>query len=606
MRRAVLGLGLVLCALATGGVTRAGGAPSASAAPTVAEARAFVESAEGRLLELGNRLQRAQWVMSTYITEDTERLAAEANKDAIAATMDLAKASKRFDGLALPEDVARRILLLKLSLPMPAPADPRLQSELTETAAWLEGSYGRGKYCPPGKECLELNALERVLAESRDPAQLLEAWKGWHAIAPPMRPRYARFVELSNQGARDLGFADLGAMWRSGYDMPPDAFSKELARLWSQVRPLYLSLHAYVRGRLVERYGPKLVPAEGEIPAQLLGNMWAQSWGNVYPLVAPAQGDPGFDLSALLKAKQVDARGMVRYGEGFFTSLGFAPLPGTFWERSLFVKPRDRDVVCHASAWDVDNDQDLRIKMCIETNDEDFVTVHHELGHNFYQRAYREQPYLFRNGANDGFHEAIGDAIALSVTPGYLQQVGLLHQAPPPGGEIGLLLRMALDKVAFLPFGMLIDEWRFKVFSGEVKPDGYNAAWWELKRSYQGVAPPLPRSEADFDPGAKYHVPANVPYTRYFLAHILEFQFHRGLCRAAGQTGPLASCSIYGNKAAGERFARMLALGQSRPWPEALEAVTGERTMDAGALLEYFEPLQKWLDQQNRGKKPGF
>jgi peptidyl-dipeptidase A len=389
--------------------------------------------------------------------------------------------------------------------------------------------------------------------------------------------------------------------------MPPEDFSRELARLWAQVRPLYLSLHAYVRAKLAERYGPELVPPDGAIPAHLLGNMWAQSWGNIYPLVAPAQADAGYDLGALLEAKRVDARGMVRYGERFFTSLGFPPLPATFWERSLFVKPRDRDVVCHASAWDVDNDQDLRIKMCIETTAEDFVTVHHELGHNFYQRAYRKQPYLFRNGANDGFHEAIGDAIALSVTPGYLHEIGLLAEAPPPGqGEIALLLRRALGKVAFLPFGLLIDEWRFKVFSGEVQPDGYNAAWWKLKREYQGVAPPVPRSEADFDPGAKYHVPANVPYTRYFLADILQFQFHRGLCRAAGYTGPLSRCSIYGNKAAGERFARMLEMGQSRPWPEALEALTGERTMDAGALLEYFAPLQKWLDEQNRGKKVGF
>jgi peptidyl-dipeptidase A len=616
MRRDMLGRKLALWGLATCGMlgafgARAAGTPAspegARPAATAVEARAFVERAEARLLELGNRLQRAQWVMSTYITEDTERLAAEANKDYIAATMQLAEQSKRFDGLALPADVVRRILLLKLSLPMPAPADPKLQTELTETAAGLEGAYGRGKYCPPGKPCLDINAIEKVMAESRDPGELADVWRGWHAIGPPMRPRYARFVELSNQGARDLGFADLGAMWRSNYDMPPDAFAKEVERLWQQVRPLYLSLHAYVRARLAEKYGPAIVPPDGPIPAHLLGNLWAQSWGNIYPLVAPKGGDPGYDVTALLRTKNVDARQMVRYGEGFFTSLGFEPLPKTFWERSLFTKPADREVVCHASAWDVDNDQDLRLKMCIEVDEEDFVTIHHELGHNIYQRAYRAQPYLFRNGANDGFHEAIGDAIALSVTPGYLQQVGLLAQAPPAGqGEIGLLLRMALEKVAFLPFGMLIDEWRWKVFSGEVSPADYNSAWWDLKLHRQGVAPPVPRSEADFDPGAKYHVPANVPYTRYFLAHILQFQFQRALCRAAGHTGPLSTCSIYGNKTAGERFARMQELGQSRPWPEALEALTGEKQMDAGALLEYFAPLSKWLDEQNRGKKIGF
>ncbi|HXY42515.1 MAG TPA: M2 family metallopeptidase, partial [Vicinamibacteria bacterium] len=448
--------------------------------------------------------------------------------------------------------------------------------------------------------------IEKRMAESRDPAGLRDVWVGWHRIAPPMRPRYARFVELANQGARDLGFSDLGAMWRSNYDMPPEAFARETERLWQQVQPLYLALHAYVRSRLAEKYGPSLVPPDGPIPAHLLGNLWAQTWGDVYPLVAPEHSDPGYDLTALLQAKKVDAREMVRYAERFFTSLGFEPLPKTFWERSLFVKPADREVVCHASAWDVDNDQDLRIKACLEATAEDFVTVHHELGHNFYQRAYRQQPFLFRNGANDGFHEAIGDTIALSVTPAYLQRAGLLDHAPRADADVALLLRQALDKVAFLPFGLLIDEWRWKVFSGAVTPADYNAAWWELKERRQGVAPPVPRSEADFDPGAKYHVPANVPYARYFLADILQFQFHRALCRTAGQAGPLHTCSIYGNRAAGERLAKMLEMGQSRPWPEALFAVTGERQMDAGALVEYFAPLQRWLDEQNRGKKVGY
>ncbi len=582
------------------------GEPALAEAPTPDAARAFIERAEVRLLELGNKQQRASWIQNTYITDDTEKLAAEANQDLIAATMELAAEATRFDGLALPEDVARRLKLLKLSLTLPAPRDLKLQTELTEAAAWLESAYGKGKYCPPGKECQDLSALSRVLAESRKPDELLEAWKGWHEIAPPMRPRYERFVTLANQGARELGFPDMGALWRSNYDMPPDAFAAEVDRIWTQVRPLYDSLHAYVRRRLGETYGTKLVPPDGPIPAHLLGNMWAQQWGNVYPLVAPPSQGQGYDLTALLKAKKVDERELVRYGERFFTSLGFDPLPQTFWERSLFKKPADRDVVCHASAWDVDNDQDLRVKMCIDVGAEDFVVAHHELGHNFYQRAYRKKPFLYRSGANDGFHEAIGDAIALSVTPEYLVKIGLLDKAPDPGGDLGLLMKMALEKVAFLPFGLMIDEWRWKVFSGEVKAADYNRAWWELRQKRQGVAPPVARSEANFDPGAKYHVPANVPYTRYFLADVLQFQFHRALCRAAEVTGPLHRCSVYGSRAAGDRFAKMLEMGQSRPWPEALEAMTGEKRMDAGALIEYFAPLQKWLDEQNRGRKVGF
>ncbi|HUG54075.1 MAG TPA: M2 family metallopeptidase [Vicinamibacteria bacterium] len=583
-------------------------ATAAGPAPTAAEARAFVEEAESRLLDLSNRLGRADWVAATYITTDTEKISAEANQALIAAVMDKAKAATRFDGLELAPDLRRKLNLLKLAaIPLPAPADPKLQAEITETLKWMEGVYGKGKYCRGGGDgdCLDVNEVTKIMAESRDEAELLDVWKGWRTISPPMRPRYARFVELANRGARDLGYKDLGAYWRSAYDMPADAFASEVDRLWGQVRPLYEALHAHVRASLAKAY-PGKVPERGPIPAHLLGNIWAQQWGNIYPLVGVPATGPGYDLTELLKAKEADELEMVRYGERFFTSLGFEPLPKTFWDRSLFTKPRDREVVCHASAWDVDNDEDLRIKMCIEVNGEDFVTIHHELGHSFYQRAYNKQPFLFRNGANDGFHEAIGDTVALSVTPGYLQQVGLLPSAPGRAGDLEFLMRMALDKVAFLPFGLLVDQWRWKVFSGEVTPENYNRSWWELRQKYQGVAPPVPRTEQDFDPGAKYHVPANVPYTRYFLAHILQFQFHRAACREAGFTGPLHQCSIYANKEVGAKLDRMLEMGQSRPWPEALQAFTGERQIDATAIIDYFAPLRAWLDEQNRGRTIGW
>ena len=583
--------------------------PAGEAAPTVEEAKAFVEQAEARLLELGVKADRAAWVQSNFITFDTDILAAETRKDYVAVSMELAARATRFDGLKLPEELRRKLALLKLAVvPLPAPSDAAKQAELTEAVAGMESLYGRGKYCPKGEggECLDINALSRILAESRNPDELLEAWRGWRTISPPMRERYQRFVALANEGARELNYSDLGALWRSAYDMPPDKFSAEVERLWQQLRPLYLALHTHVRARLVEQYGPKVVPPDGPIPAHLLGNMWAQSWQNIYPLVAPPEGDPGFDLTEILEGKNVDAREMVRYGERFFLSLGFAPLPPTFWERSLFTKPADRDVVCHASAWDVDAEEDLRIKMCIEINEEDFSVIHHELGHNFYQRAYNRQPPLLRGSANDGFHEAVGDTIALSVTPEYLVQIGMLEKAPDAGGDLGLLMKMALDKAAFFPFALVVDQWRWKVFSGEIPPEKYNQAWWELRQRYQGVAAPVERTEADFDPGAKYHVPANVPYTRYFLAHILQFQFHRALCRAAGWKGPLHRCSIYGNKAAGEKLEQMLEMGLSRPWPEALEAMTGEKEIDATAVLDYFAPLLKWLEEQNRGRKMGW
>jgi len=573
----------------------------ASKAPTVDEASAFLADAEARLLDLGVKGQRAAWVQENFITEDTEQIAADANQVLNALSVDLAKKAQRFDRVPLPPVMARKMLLLKLAAGFPAPSDAAEQKELAQVEASLDGDYGRGKWCPDqaNAKCLDVTAVGKLMADSRDEADLKRAWMGWHAVGAPMRDRYTRMVQLGDKGARELGFVDAGALWRSNYDMAPDDFAKEVDRLWDQLRPLYLSLHAYVRGQLAKKYG-SVVPANGPIPAHLLGNIWAQEWNNVYPLMDSPKPEQSYDLTKILQDRHTDARGMVRYGEGFFTSLGFAPLPKTFWERSLFTKPADRDVVCHASAWDVDAKDDLRIKMCIQVTQEDFVTIHHELGHNFYQRAYNTQSVLFQNSANDGFHEAVGDTIALSVTPEYLKKLGLIDTVPPASGDIDYLLQQALSKIAFLPFGLTIDKWRWEVFSGEVKPDQYNKAWWDLRLKYQGVAPPVARTEADFDPGAKYHVPANVPYMRYFLARVLQFQFQRALCREAGYSGPLHRCSIYGNKEAGRRLNEMLALGASKPWQEALATLTGEKQMDATAIADYFAPLKAWLDEQNK------
>ena len=582
----------------------------------IAEARTFLDSTERSLVELNHLASAASWIAATYITDDTELLSADAQKRLNMAVQQFALASRRFDRTTLPPLERRKMDLLKLLLVAPPPSDAAKAAELTQLTVGLEADYGKGKYCRSGSlgssaatgdsTCFDVGQLSQALVDSRDPRVLLDAWRGWHSIAPPMRDRYSRFVALSNEGAKTLGFENAGVMWRSAYDMPPDKFATEVDRLWKQVEPLYTALHAYVRTRLNQQYGDSIVPRNGLIPAHLLGNMWAQEWGNIYPLVAPAGAERSYDIGALLRAKKMDQFSMVRTAEGFFTSLGFDSLPSTFWERSMIVKPRDRDVVCHASAWDVDAIEDLRIKMCTEVTGDDFVTVHHELGHNFYQRAYNRQPLLFQNGAHDGFHEAIGDAIALSITPAYLVKIGLLDREPPASADTALLLQQALNSVAFLPFGLLIDQWRWKVFSGEITPANYNAGWWQLRANYQGIAPPIVRTEADFDPGAKYHVPANVPYTRYFLARVLQFQFYRAMCREAGFTGPMHRCSFYGSKEAGARLARMLEAGQSQPWQETLFAMTGERDMDASALVEYFAPLRAWLDRQNAGHPVGW
>jgi peptidyl-dipeptidase A len=577
--------------------------------PTSAEAEKFIADTENLLEDLSIKQSRASWVQANFITDDTEAIAAQASQELIEATTKIAQEVKRFDGMELSPVLQRKFKLLKLSLF--SLSDPEEQAEVARLSTSLEADYGKGKACADaGKhagKCLPIGEVEQVLAESRDTEEMKGIWKSWHAIGAPMRRRYTRFVELQNKGAQELGFKDMGAMWRSNYDMSPEQFASEVERLWNQVRPLYESLHAYVRSRLVRQYGDRAVTKDGLIRADLLGNPWAQEWSNIYPLVSSKGTGTGYDLTAILKQKKVDELAMVRYGEDFFKSLGFAPLPQTFWDRSLFLKPQDREVVCHASAWNMDYKDDLRLKMCIQIRGEDFITIHHELGHNIYQRAYNKQPYLFQNGANDGFHEAIGDTIALSITPEYLQQVGLLKTVPE-SDEIALLLHQALDKIAFLPFGIMIDQWRWKVMDGTLKPADYNKSWWELREKYQGVAPPVARSEEDFDPGAKYHVPSNVPYTRYFLAHILQFQFYRSLCSEAGYKGPLHGCTFYNNKQAGAKLKALLEMGMSQPWQEALQAMTGEDKIDAAAIMEYFAPLKTWLDEQNAaaGVKTGW
>ncbi len=587
---------------------------------SVADARAFIERTEKALLERWIAAERASWVKQTNITHDTAVLSAKAHEAVMGLVARVGAEAVRYDKLELPVDLRRKLKLLKLSLSLPAPRDAAKRAELARVATEMDSIYGKGKVCSAKlakayrklfrskkiqtkDDCLSLGQLSDILAKSRKPDELLLVWREWRKISRPMRPLFERYVELGNLGARELGFADLGALWRSRYDMRPDAFKGVVARLWSQLKPFYEQLHCYARARLQQRYGKQVVP-DGPIPAHLMGNMWAQDWVNIKELLLPEPRRGGLNLERALKRKKVDEREMVRYAERFFVSLGMAKLPESFWKRSMFVKPRDREVVCHASAWDIDFVDDLRIKMCIKINGEDFTTIHHELGHNYYQYYYRHQPALFRDSANDGFHEGIGDTISLSVTPAYLVKLGLLRTEPK--SDLNTLMERALEKIAFLPFGMLMDRWRWQIFSGKVTPASYNESWWQLRRRYQGFAPPVKRGEADFDPGAKYHIPGNVPYTRYFLAHVLQFQFHRALCKIAGHQGPLHKCSIYGNKAAGARLKAMLEMGLSQPWTKALETLSGETKIDVSAILDYFQPLHEWLKKQNQGRTCGW
>ncbi|KMS60394.1 peptidyl-dipeptidase A [Novosphingobium barchaimii LL02] len=589
-----------------------GAAQAAPAYPLTAEGAArFVADAEKDLSDFSLDNNRTNWVNYTNITEDTDALAAKSNGDLTEKQVKYAVEAAKFAKVSgLDADVSRKLGILRQGIVLPAPTTQGAAAQLSEITTRMTSTYGKGKGTLDGKPINGSDIEEQMGNAERTPAQLAEMWTSWHDnVGKPMKGDYVKMVGIANEGARELGYADVGAMWRSGYDMTPEQFAAETQRLWKETKPLYLALHTYVRRKLNEKYGDAVQPRTGPIRADLLGNMWAQEWGSIYPQVAPAgAGDLGYDVGDLLKAQKKTPVDMVKAGEGFYSSLGFDPLPDTFWTRSMIVKPADREVICHASAWDVDNKDDIRIKMCTKVNAEDFTTIHHELGHNYYQRAYNKQPFLYLNGANDGFHEAIGDFVALSITPQYLVQIGLLDKTKVPSADkdTGLLLRQAMDKVAFLPFGLLLDRYRWGIFDGTIKPADYNKAWTKMRLEYQGITPPSARPDDAFDAGAKYHIPGNTPYTRYFLARILQFQFYQAACKQAGWKGPLHRCSFYGNKQVGAKLNTMLAMGQSKPWPEALKVFTGSPQMSAKPMLEYFAPLKKWLDEQNKGEKSGW
>ncbi len=618
-------------------------APAATPAAQQGEtADQFVARVNEEVRKLSTELNSAQWLSNTYINSDSELVAAKANERWLAQLNAWIEQSKRYEGQQLKPETARALKLLKLWTAMPAPKDPKKLEELTQLATRMEGMYGAGSYCTgegAARSCRDIGQLSEVLAKSRDYDAQLDAWQGWHTISVPMRKDYVRFTELVNEGAKEMGFADAGEMWRSGYDMSPAELASESDRLWGQVKPLYEQLHCYARTHLDAQYGKdKGEVAGGLLPAHLMGNLWQQDWSNLWDILQPYKAAGSLDINSALErmaaadlarelakpaaagtsaaersfaaqraAQLATTKAMTERAQDFYVSLGMPKLPESYWQKSQFIKPMDRDVVCHASAWDMNMAGDVRTKMCIVPSEEELTTIYHELGHIYYDLAYNKQPPIFQNGAHDGFHEAIGDTIVLAMTPQYLASVGLVD-APKQSQEalINAQMRMALAKVAFLPFGLMIDRWRWGVFDGSIKPDGYNKAWWELKAKYQGVAPATARGEGFFDPGAKYHVPGNTPYTRYFLSHILQFQFYKALCDASGHKGPLYECSFYGNKEAGQRYWAMLSKGNSQPWQQTMKELTGGEKMDASAVLEYFAPLQDWLKQQNAGQQCGW
>ncbi|WP_417470823.1 M2 family metallopeptidase [Maricaulis sp.] len=581
------------------------------AAPgSVEDAAQFLAETEAEIGDFGEFAAHTAWVYANFITEDTEYLVSRMSAEATELSVRQAGDTARFAETDLPLDMRRKMTMLTAGITLPTPSGSEYAQRLAELTTRMSSSYSTGTIDIDDTP-VTLDTLEVMMGTERDPEFLAMMWNDWRAAINPaqMSQDYAEMVEIANAGARELGFSDLAEMWLSNYDMPADEMEAEVERLWGQVEPLYEQLHCYVRDGLNETYGEDVQATTGPIRADLLGNMWAQGWAPINDIVGIQSGDgPGYDLTQLLEDHDYTPVQMVETGERFYTSLGLDPLPETFWERSLITRPRDRDVVCHASAWNLDNEEDIRIKMCTHVNAEDFRTVHHELGHNFYQRAYRGQDMLFRTGAHDGFHEAIGDFVALSVTPDYLVQIGLLEEdeVPDESADLGLMMNLALDKIAFLPFAVMMDQWRWRVFRGEITPEDYNTAWWELREQYQGIMPPVERPADAFDPGAKYHIANNVPYLRYFLSYILQFQFQQAACDMAGWEGPLNRCTVYGNEEVGRRFNEMMEMGASQPWPDALEAFTGTREMDGSAIIAYFQPLMTRLEEENAGSSCGW
>ena len=571
----------------------------------------FLASVEEENLTEGPTVNSAYWISSNFITYDSQKIVADYSKRYTLKSLQTSRDASTFNDLQTTQSNRRQLDLLKGSFVMPPPFDDALAGELSEISTKLEAMYGSGKHCYEDGVCLDLEAFENILDSSRDSDELLKAWTGWHEIGKPMKPMYLRMVDIGNKGSKDLGFDGLSDLWFSKYDMPSETFLEETDRVWEEVKPLYEALHCHVRSKLNSEYGDEIVPLNGPLPVHVLGNMWGQSWSNIYDLVyEKEENNVSINVTQIIEDKNIDEKEMVEYAEDFFLSMGFESLPETFWERSLFVKPDDRSVVCHASAWNLDPaNNDLRIKMCIEKNEEDFITIHHELGHIFYYQAYNHLPTLFQGGANDGFHEAFGDLLTLSITPDYLKNIGFISSDEANKAKedpIGLLMKQALEGVVVIPWALTLDKWRSGVFNGEIDANSLNSSWWDMREQYQGITSPVERSEDYFDPGAKYHIPANTPYTRYYLARIMQYQFHEALCSAIGFDGPLHECSIYGDEEAGKKIISTMAMGQSLPWQDAFENLTGSRDLSGSSVMNYYKPLKDWLDKQNENRMCGW
>ncbi|XP_077483575.1 angiotensin-converting enzyme-like [Amblyomma americanum] len=565
----------------------------------------FIEDLEVPYTTMEHVDSSSQWDYATNITEYNENNTNKVSNEKAKLEREFGLTAKRFDWQNFKNESLKRLFRHVATIGLAALPDDKLENA-TSLSSKMATIYGSTKVTVGKEKDLSLEPdLVRMMKEVGDYDKLREVWLAWHnAVGPAVKEYFIPYVTLANEGASLDGYANLKDAWLSDYETAN--MTEIVDKLWEEVSPLYKKLHAFVRMKLREIY-PGRLPADGTIPAHLLGNMWAQDWSSLYTRLSEEKAP--LDITKTIQEQKWNASRMFHAAEDFFASIGLEKMTPTFWEKSIITKPDDRDFQCHASAWDMHDGDDFRIKMCTDPSMEELRTVHHEMGHVEYYMLYKHQHVLNRQGANEGFHEAVGDLIGLSVaTKTHYEKLGLMKPTDKYN-PTDILLMSALTKIAFLPFGYILDKWRWTIFTGETPFEKMNEKFWEYRIKYQGVSPPVKRNESFFDGGAKYHVALHVPYLRYFVSYMLQFQFHEHLCTTTNKidgTHPFHECDIYGEKNAGEILRNGLSLGRSKPWPEVLEIMAGTNQMSASSLKKYFGPLEKWLDEQIKNEKVGW
>ncbi|KAM6291936.1 angiotensin-converting enzyme 2 [Porphyrio hochstetteri] len=584
------------------------------------EAQRFLEDFNRRVEDISYESSIASWNYNTNITEENANKMNEADSKWSAFYDEASRNASSFPLASIQDDLTR-LQIQSLQDRGSSNLSPEKYERLSTVLSKMSTIYSTGTVCKTTEpsECLVLEpGLDIIMANSTDYHERLWAWEGWRAnVGRMMRPLYEEYVDLKNEIATLNNYSDYGDYWRANYeaDYPEnykysrDQLIKDVEKTFEQIKPLYQQLHAYVRHRLEQFYGPEFISSTGCLPAHLLGDMWGRFWTNLYPLTVPYPAKPNIDVTSTMVLKKWDAMKIFKAAETFFDSIGLYKMTEGFWNNSMLTEPTDnRKVVCHPTAWDLGKG-DYRIKMCTKVTMDDFLTAHHEMGHIEYDMAYSKQPYLLRGGANEGFHEAVGEIMSLSAaTPQHLKSLDLLEPTfqEDEETEINFLLKQALTIVGTMPFTYMLEKWRWMVFRGEITKEEWTKRWWEMKREIVGVVEPVLHDETYCDPAVLFHVSNDYSFIRYYTRTIYQFQFQEALCKAANHNGPLHTCDITNSTAAGTKLRELLELGRTKPWTQALENVTGEKYMNAAPLLHYFEPLYEWLQGNNSGRYIGW